>query len=381
MVMKQLLHDIFCSKKFRLKISREYTVVAVAAFIFTFYHAILTSLVISRAGYAEYSFLYILGVEWAAFVPLGLAMVFVIWLGKKVPKFFSTLSVEVVLKHAVLALVLFSIHAVWQPFVNHTFFGELYNLKMIEKDFMAFLEMRFLVYITMVGLVGGLIKIREQNTIATRASELRLELQKARLKEVELKMNPEIIYPNLRFIRKKAENNPEEASQVVILMAGILRKLVDNMEEERIELSEDIQIFSMYMDLVCMRMERHIEVSSKLKGMNGSDKVPSIILVIPLLEELFFGRYKSYTEGIQAVEFNARKLIQGDSVVQIYLRNLPNTEKLEEFLNSDHILKMVNNLLSGFENGVYFFEATIEGNDLLLQHTIEKEEVAISEYA
>ncbi len=186
---------------------------------------------------------------------MAIGMILVMWAGKKRPELFTKLTLLIFLKHVGFAFLLFIVHAIWQSVVNGLFYEDTIELMSFTSDFISFLEMRFLVYVIIVGLVNGLIKMRELQQFTIKQSDLNTKLQKARLKELELKMNPEIIYPNLSFIKEKATSNPNEASQMVILMASILRRLVDNMEDEKVRLSDEATFFKMYTDLIKLRLE------------------------------------------------------------------------------------------------------------------------------
>lgn len=376
--MKLLLNDIHFSKNERLKRNIEYIVVAVAAAIFTFYHAILTSLVIARIDSLDLSFLYIFAVEWAAFLPLGLAMIAVIWVGKRKKDLFFNLTLVTVLTHLVVAAIIFVVHSFWQIYINSIFLVGNVDLSTFRSDFMSFLEMRYLVYITMIGLVGGLLKLREQTEISEKASMLSLELQKVRLKEIELKMNPEIIYPNLEFIKMRAIEKPEEASQMVILMAGLLRKLVDNIGEEKVRLNEEVHLFQMYMDLVKLRLSRTIDIKTQLKKLGENYRVPSMVFLIPLFEELFFGSYKIYTEEITSVFMYAERKSKKKSVIKIMLNGLSTKENLQEYLDNEPLFESINKLIGDFADEKFILSAVVEEHFLTLNIESYKMEVAES---
>lgn len=375
--MKQLLDDIHFSNNERLKKNIEYIVVAVSAAIFTFYHAILTSLVIARIDSLDLSFFYIFAVEWAAFLPLGLAMVLIIWIGRIKKHLFSNLTLSTVLIHLTLAGIMCVVHSAWQIYINSIFLVGNVDLSSFQSDFMSFLEMRYLVYVTMVGLVGGLLKLREQKEVSEKASRLSLELQKVQLKEIELKMNPEIIYPNLEFIKHRAIEKPEEASQMVILMAGLLRKLVDNIDEEKVKLLDEIHLFKMYMDLIKLRLSKPIEIDTELKKVGENYKVPSMVFLIPLFEELFFGSYKIYTEEVSSIFLYAKKS-KSESIIKITLHGLSTKENLQEYLDNEPLIESINKLIGDFSDESFVLSAMVEDYSLTLNINSYKMELVES---
>jgi len=269
-----------------------------------------------------------------------------------------------------MALGLFVIHAIWQTWINHQFFGTEFNIQEITDDFMAFLVMRFFLYIIIIGLVGGMVKLRENRRAANKSTQLQMELQKAKLMEIELKMNPEIIYPNLGYIKDKAGGSPELASQMVILMAGLLRKLVDNLESEKIKLSDDIQFFQMYINMIKLRLERVIETDVDIRGVYQQKRIPSMILLIPLLEELFFGKYSSYMELVNKIEYQAVKIDSVQSKIKLTFSALSTTDELQEYLDQEYLIESVNKQLSDFSNSSFRFNALVERDSLILMMSI-----------
>lgn len=355
----------------------EYIVIAVTVFIFTLYHAVLTSLVIATIDSLELSFGYIFWVETAAFLPLGIGMVVIMWIGKISPKLFTELSYTNLIKHILIASTLFTIHAFWQPLMNATFFGDVFSFSSFTRDFVLFLQMRFLVYVIIVGLVSGIIKIREQQQIIIKESELNLKLQKARLKELELKMNPEIIYPNLGFIKDKTIENPEEASQMVILMAGILRRLVDNIEDEKVKISDEISFFRMYADLIKLRLENPFEVDVKVSEHLEDEKVPSMILIIPMLEKLFFGEYSDDFKEVDKLVFSARRISKNKIEETITIKHLSNIHEVSKKLESEQLIDKINQQLVELAKGEFTFKTQLNETGLVLRLVSQQQEIEV----
>lgn len=345
----------------------DYIVAFLAAIIFTSWHAILTSLVISSYDEIKLDFSYVFGVEWLAFLPLGVAMLLVMWLGRIRPRLFLELSTEVFIKHFLFAFILFVVHSVWQQYINSIFFSTELNYTSIEWDFMNFLEMRYLSYIIMIGLVGGMIKLKEQGKLSLKESDLKLELQRARLRELELKMNPEIIYPTIEYIKNQTTDHPEQASQMVILLAGLLRKLVDNLEGDLIYVSDDIQMFLLYRDMLQLRKEKSFEFEKEVESFSLSKKTLPMILLIPFLEELFFGRYEPYFKEITSIKYKISGPESSVSYIEVSFYPLMKEESLDEQLKEESFLKKINILLQNGSSNKFEFNAKVEKTRLKLQ--------------
>lgn len=265
-----------------------------------------------------------------------------------------------------MALGLFVIHAIWQSWINHQFFGSEFNVTEISDDFMGFLVMRFFLYIIVIGLVGGMVKLREHRKALNKSSQLQLELQKAKLKEMEMRMNPEIIYTNLGYIKKSAGENPEGASQMVILMASLLRKLVDNFDKEKVTIEDDIQVFQRYINMVSLRLERRIETQIQTNGVQNNHRIPSMILIIPFLEELFFGKYNAGTVGINEIIYRVTRIDCTQTNIQMSFEWLSLNEDLQNYLENDPLIEPIKRQFEVLSNSTLHFSTEIDNNRLIL---------------
>ena len=359
-----------------LKERVEYIILGVAATIFTLYHAILTHLVISENRDEALSFLFVLGVEAAAFVPLGIGMYFLMRISRSDPYFFTTFSGVNIFKHIVLALGVFTIHAVWQQFVNSYFFESKFTFTMVVHDFVVFSKMRFMVYVTVVGLFAGLLKLRKRQQMQLKNAALSLELQKAKMREIELKMNPEIIYPNLNFIKTKTIDKPEEASQMVILMAGFLRKLVDTIDEEKLKLSDEISLFKLYTDVCRLKLQRYIDVTATYDPKYAHTKVPSFLLLVPIIEELLFGAYKQLAHDFSGFGLLAKFDSDNQIQIQIQCNGLSKAKECASMLKKDVHLIESQQMMNELEYDEHYeLVAAAKKQTLILSITVTKQNV------
>ncbi|RNC83796.1 MAG: hypothetical protein ED557_08445 [Balneola sp.] len=351
---------------------KDYIIVAVAATVFTIYNAVLTSLVVASFDNVEFGYFGVFLVEGLAFLPLGISLLIILWISRRRPEFFSSLTIRSFLLHVLFSASIFVIHAIWQVFVNSVFFGTEFNYIRVERDFMAFLEMRYLCYITMIGIAGGVIKARLHGKEMVKESELKLELQRAKMSELELKLNPEIIYPNLLYIKEKTKENSELASQMVISMAGLLRKLVDNMERGYNPLMEETKLFELYSEILKLRKEVTLNIKTNVSKLEIDEKVPPIILLIPLIEELIFGKYTAYLNGFDTLGYQANKIDKKRLTIALRVEPISTTEGLLEFLEKEPLTKVIEANLTQLNRDSEFY-SYIEDQALVLAISSKRE--------
>ena len=331
-------------------------------------------------GNAEesYSFIYVFFVEMAAFIPLGAVMLFLKRISRRQPSFFTNISGRNLVLHGSLLVAIFFFHTFWQSGMNSLFFGVKLTRQVLEQDFLVFSKMRFLVYLTISGIFASLIKLKEFQEIKVKGSELNVQLQKAKLWEVELKLNPEIIYPNLAFIREHTLERQEEASQMVILMAGLLRKLVDSLEDDKIKLSEEAEIFRMYTDVCRLKLQRFIEVDIHIEQQLSDKQVPSMILLIPFIEELLFGKFASSTKEFHRFVYSAAKDNEGRFQITLELHGVESNEEIADFLSKKAQMKEQPQHFNLLEQLEGFDLKTEQPPGTLILQLTEKERVEVS---
>lgn len=294
---------------------------AVAAAIYILYNFTVTSFIVTERLDSSIGLGRVFTAEVIAFIPVLVFFLIVRELYRKKRWLFTSLSWKAVTVHVLLLAGLISTHSIWQVFFNAQIFGFDFMLEEVLRDVIGFLNLRALIYIISIGLVVGIVKIQEKEHKLLKQSELQLQLQKASFKELELKLNPEVIYPNLDFIKRKARSKPAVASELLLQLSKQLRILLDHIEEERLQIKSDLLFFEHYIRAVELRREAPLVIHKEVKEDCMDLKIPSLVLLVPFLEEFFFGGYAEATAGIKDVTY--RQISVGDGYIQLALEFSP----------------------------------------------------------
>ena len=327
-----------------------YIVLAVAAAIYIFYNFTVTTFIIAELDEKSISILDVFIAELIVFIPVGVFFITIQKLYKTKRWLFTTLSLKTVSVHILLLLSLIGIHAVWQVYFNSVFLGIEFVPFYIIRDVIGFLNLRVLIYIITISLVVGMVKIQEKEKSLLKQSELKLKLQRTSFRELELKLNPEIIYPNLHFIKKNARKKPEETSALILSLSKQLRILIDGMDEERIPLRKDINFYTHYIQALQIRLGRTLHIHSKIDDALLDVEIPSLVLMAPFLEELFFGEYAKHTSKVEQVRYRAKKIELGGMLLELTFTPVCEPEKLGRQIKKDGSLAEIEQLLTVYES-------------------------------
>lgn len=342
-----------------------YIVLSVASAIYILYNFSVTSAFI----YANPSARLHLGdtfiAEVLTFLPIAVFFIGLLTLSKKDRTLFERFNLRSAGFHLLLLLVFIGVHSSWQVFINSKILTATFNTASIGNDILYFLNMRVMIYVIMGGLVLGIDKIQERENYELKESELKLSLQKEKLRQIEFKLNPEIIYPVLNYIRKNAREKPEKASKLVLNLSRQLRILIDNLDEERIPINKDIEFYNCYFKSVELRLEREMQVKAEVRAEYLQKKIPPLILLVPFLEKLFFGIYAPFTRALDSVTYKSHEAREGNIGLRLEFYPLVESQRFEEMLQGDSELEGLRNFLTHFDRSL--FETHIAGDTLSMQ--------------
>lgn len=327
-----------------------YIVLAVSGSIYILYNFTVTSyimylipertLVIRETAVAEIS----------AFIPIAILFIGLMKISQKREEIFNRLSFKSLAVHLLILILFIGVHSFWQVFSNSIFMSETsYSSDRIIVDAMAFLNMRIMVYIITVGLIIGVKRVEEKESYELKESELKLRLERAKIRKFELKLNPDIIYPTLEYVKENAEKNPEISSQLILNLSKQMRILIDHLSEESIPLNEDILFFEHYFQSLNIRQGRSMKIDVKVDEKHVDMKIPSLVLLVPLFEKLFLGVYSKYTEKTETVTYSSGHTRPDTVELSIEMYPVENIPELKKALKEDEHLKTIQDLLKYYD--------------------------------
>lgn len=361
-----------------MKKNLGYKVLAVSGSIYVIYFFTLTSLLIKlgpeeRLNIAETAF-----AEVIAFIPLAILFIIILHLSKTREDLFEKFTVKIIFIHILIFLMFMGIHACWQIYFNSLILpGTSFQISVFVRDILGFLNIRVLVYLITIGLVIGIKRIEEKENFELKESELKLKLQQAKMRRYELKLNPDIIYPTLNYVKEYAETKPENASQLILNLSKEMRILIDHIHEENILVKKDIDFFKYYFQSLNIRLEKSIEILTEVDEKHLGRKIPSLILLIPFFEKLFLKDYSSHTKGVEMIRYRSANSITDAIKVTIEIYPIESALNFKKDLEADEHLRGVRGLLRYYEIGS--LNASLKNHTLSIHLTVPPTSIPVEE--
>ncbi len=333
-----------------MKKNTGYIVLAVSGSIYIIYNLFVTGTLIYLEPGRNLNVWQTALAEFVTFIPLAIFFIFMLKLSNKKRVFFESLTLKSIATHIFILAILIGIHSVWQVYFNSKLIsGAEFSLAQLKADLYYFLNLRVLIYVITVGLIIGIKKLQERENYQLEESKLKLELQKANFRKFELKLNPEIIYPNLDYIREHAQNEPENASKLVLNLSMQMRILIDNLEEERILIRKDLEFYKYYFEGLQVRLGRTLSIQTEVSDSYLDLRIPSLVLLVPFFEKLFFGNYSDFSEKIELITYRSNEDKSNNIDLSIDFYPIKNTIEFSNSLSTDDKLKEIQKLLKGYE--------------------------------
>lgn len=342
-----------------------YIVLSVASVIYILYNFSVTSAIIYLNPSEDLNVSNTFLAEILAFLPIVILFVGMLRLSKKDSTLFEQFNLRSVAVHLGILLLFIVCHATWQVFVNSQYLNSVFSTAYVIKDALYFINMRVIIYIIMGGLVMGVNQIKERVNYELKESELKLSLQKEKLRQIEFKLNPEIIYPVLNYVKKHAVEKPEQSSKLVMNLSQQLRLLIDNLYEERIPVGKDLIFYRSYFESVRARLESRLLIVNQVREEYLNEKIPPSILLVPFLEELFFGRYSRFFESIERVTYRSHESTEEDICLCLDFYPVKTPEFFNHRMQDDGKLEEIRDFLSHFNKSL--FEASVIDDTFSMQ--------------
>jgi LytS/YehU family sensor histidine kinase len=151
-------------------------------------------------------------------------------------------------------------------------------------------------------------------------------------------MNPHFIFNSLNSIQNfVAQNDQKEAFLYLSRFGKLMRRVLDNSEEDQIPVEEEVETLRLYLQLEQLRANNFFDFEIKISDNIEADyhMVPPT-LIQPMLENaIWHGVMHRQTKGLIELEFE----LEDDTIVCIVRDNGVGREKaktLEELNKKDH---------------------------------------------
>jgi two-component system, LytTR family, sensor kinase len=124
--------------------------------------------------------------------------------------------------------------------------------------------------------------LREQQR-RREAVQLEAQLARARLDALRMQLNPHFLFNTLHAVSALVERDPAGVRKMIARLSELLRMTLDSKREEEVPLRDELAFLQRYLDIMAVRFQGRLRVSTSVDDEASNVRVPNFILQ-PLVE-------------------------------------------------------------------------------------------------
>ena len=123
----------------------------------------------------------------------------------------------------------------------------------------------------------------ESVQLEARTAHLEAQLAHARLDALRMQLNPHFLFNTLHAVSALVERDPGGVRRMIARLSELLRHTLDSRGSEEVPLREELAFLQRYLDIMGVRFQGRLRVSTSIADETSNARVPNFILQ-PLVE-------------------------------------------------------------------------------------------------
>ena len=152
---------------------------------------------------------------------------------------------------------------------------------------------------------------REAAELQAEAARLHAQLADARLETLRMQLNPHFLFNTLHAISALVERDPSGVRRMIARLSELLRHTIESRGSQEVTLREELELLQRYLDIMRVRFQGRLEVTTGISPETNDALVPNLILQ-PIVENaLEHGVNRIAGEG----KIEIRSMLDGESLI------------------------------------------------------------------
>lgn len=202
--------------------------------------------------------------------------------------------------------------------------------------FVAVVEVNFLVYFAMIGIINVYYYIKKVRNIEIQKAQIETHLATAKLNMLKAQLHPHFIFNTLNSISALVEIDKEKSQNLIADFGDLFRNILDFKDENLIPLQKEIALLDKYITIISVRFSDHLSIEKNIETDVENELVPHMLLQ-PMVENALKHGYGYNTTELKVI----LKIYKNAEYLFIEIENDGEllTQSFEELLQSGTGLK------------------------------------------
>jgi len=260
-------------------------------------------------------FVYNIFVDWLVVITY---MIFIAYISKLMFEKWHNFK-KIILVHLLLSLVMGYFIFISSSIIVYIFGG--YNLEVALNNistshYFSVIELNFLVYFSMIGIINVYYYLKKVNRIEIQKSQLQSLLANTQLNALKAQIHPHFIFNTLNSISSLIESEPEKSQNLIADFGDLLRMILVSKDDNLIPLQQELKFLNKYIAIISIRFSDHLTIHQNIAADLENVPVPNMLLQ-PLIENSIKHGY-SYDHTDLNIQLN---IFEKDSFLIIEILN------------------------------------------------------------
>ncbi|MCB0464316.1 MAG: histidine kinase, partial [Aequorivita sp.] len=173
--------------------------------------------------------------------------------------------------------VIFFVTAVITFLIGEASFSEA-SRYMSFNHFVAVVEVNFLVYFAMIGIINVYYYIKKVRNIEIQKAQIETHLANANLNMLKAQLHPHFIFNTLNSISALIEIDKEKSQNLIADFGDLFRDILDFKDENFILLQKELEILDKYIAIISVRFSDHLFIEKNIESDVENELVPYMLL-------------------------------------------------------------------------------------------------------
>ncbi|MGV6828293.1 MAG: sensor histidine kinase [Flavobacteriales bacterium] len=151
------------------------------------------------------------------------------------------------------------------------------------RHFMLVIDLNFLVYFAMLGIIYGYYYLQKIKGIEAQKNRLQQQLINSKMNVLKSQLHPHFVFNTLNSISSLIDIDKNKSQNLIADFGDLFRGILEIKNEHLIPLEKEINLLDKYIDIISVRFSDHLIINKNIEEELKDCLVPNMIIQ-PLLE-------------------------------------------------------------------------------------------------